>query len=106
MNFKELEKEILNSKKPVLLEIWSSWCLSCQAMKSTLEELEEDYKDKIKILKVNPDFNSAISSHYKVKGLPTFIFLKEGREIKREVGAKSKEELSKMIDEFFKNEEK
>ena len=104
INLANLKKEIFNSEKPVLLEFWGSWCLPCQVMKFTLKELEKEYQKKIKILKINSDLNPFISSQFKIKGLPSFILFKKGKEIKREVGAKSKEELYKIIDNFLNND--
>lgn len=98
VSLKDLEKEISNSKIPVLLEVWSSWCLPCQAMKNTLKELEKEFQGKIKILRINPDLNPAVSSRYNIKGVPTFILFTEGKEITRVVGAKSKKELLQMIE--------
>ncbi len=93
----QLKKEIKSSKKPVLIEFWGSWCPPCQIMKSTLKEFEQETEDKIKLIKLNPDMNPSLSGEFNVKGLPTFILFKEGKEIKRAVGAKSKEELHNLI---------
>lgn len=105
-NSKDLEKEITSSEMPVLAEFWGSWCLPCQMMDPTLKELEKEYQDKIKILKINSDTNPTVSSKYDIRGVPTFILFRKGKEIKREIGAKSKEELCKIIDDFLENEEK
>jgi len=103
INSKDLEKEILNSKKPVLVEFWGSWCLPCQMMAPTLKEFEKEYQDKIKILKINSDINPIVSDQYNIKGVPTFILFIKGKEVKREVGAKSKLELCKLINDSIKN---
>ena len=101
INIKDFKKEIKNSKIPVLVEFWGSWCLPCQMMESVLKELGEKYKGKVKILKINSDISPAVSLEYKIMGVPTFILFKEGKELKREVGAKSKEALLKMVDSFI-----
>lgn len=97
-----LEKEIKNSENPVLVEFWSSWCAPCQSMKPVMEDFEKNYGDKIKILKINPDLNASISQDYDVKGLPTFILFKEGKEVRREVGVKSKSDLEKLVSDFLR----
>ena len=90
-------KDAIQSEELVFVEFWGSWCPPCQMMKSTLKEFEKEYQDKIKILKVNTDLNPSVSEEYIVRGLPTFILFKNGKEIKREVGAKSKEQLISII---------
>lgn len=93
-----LTKQIKKSKIPVLVEFWGSWCPPCQMMAPILEKLAKKYKHKIKILKINTDKNFSIASEFRIRGLPTFILFKNGKEIKREVGAKSKSELCKIVE--------
>jgi len=98
---KELEKQILELKTPIMVEFWSSWCPPCQMIKDILDELENEYEGKVKILKINSDMNADAVSKYGVKGLPGFIFFKNGNEVKREVGAKSKKELQDLLEEVI-----
>ena len=97
-NLQGLEKLIAESEAPLLVEFWSSWCPPCQMMKQTLEEFEKEFQERIKLVKINPDINPAVSSKYNIMGLPTFAVFHKGKEIKREVGAKSKEQLKLLIE--------
>lgn len=99
---REFPKEVLKSKIPVLVEFWASWCLPCQAANSLLDEIKKEYQEEIKVIKINLDKNPSFSSSYNVKGLPTFILFKKGKEEKRKIGAQSKEELCQMIDKSIK----
>ncbi|HUV42535.1 MAG TPA: thioredoxin [Patescibacteria group bacterium] len=97
----EFSKEVLESKTPVLVEFWASWCLPCQTANSLLEEIKKEYKKKIKVIKINLDKNPTFSSKYNVKGLPTFMIFKKGKEKERKIGAQSKDNLCQMIEKFI-----
>ncbi len=94
----ELGEIISNFQKPILVEFWSSWCLPCQTAGYVLEKIKEEYKEQLKVVKINLDINPNISSQYKIKGLPTFALFFGGKEVDRAVGAKSEADLHKMID--------
>ena len=95
-NFKE---EVLESKIPVLVDFWASWCVPCKMTESVIEELADELKGKIKIGKLNVDQNPKIASEFNIGGVPTFILFKEGKVVKRETGARSKQQLLGMIKE-------
>lgn len=99
-----LKQEIVGSEKLVLVEFWGSWCPVCQRMKEIIEGLERDQGEQVKVLRVNPDMNPSFSSEFKIRGLPTFIFFRDGKEIRREVGAKSKDGLLQIIKDILDEE--
>ncbi len=98
---KNFEEEIIHSEQPVLVEFWASWCVPCQMMDYILNELKEEYKDKIKIAKLNIDRNSKTPKLLKLTGVPTFTTFKYGKIIQKQVGALSKNELIKMIEKVL-----
>lgn len=100
INVREFPKEVLQSKLPVLVEFWASWCLPCQAANLLLEEIKKDYQGKIKVVKINLDKNPSLSSQYQIMGLPTFAIFRNGKEIQRKVGAQSKKDLCRIIDKL------
>lgn len=95
-NFK---KEVLGSDLPVLVDFWATWCGPCRIIAPLIEELAKEYKDKIKIGKLNVDDNPKIATHYGIMSIPTLIFFKNGKVMEQGTGALSKAELKKKIEE-------
>lgn len=93
-NFKE---EVLNSEKPVLVDFYADWCGPCNAMSPVIEELAKELEGKAKVGKINVDENSDIAVEYNVMSIPTFIVFKNGKEEKRLVGLRDKEELLSLF---------
>lgn len=95
------EEEVLNSKIPVLVDFWASWCPPCKMTEPMILELAREYDGKIKIVKLNVDQNPKISSEYQIMGVPTFILFNSGTEVQRRVGAQSKEQLNQMTSQLL-----
>ena len=93
-NFKE---EVLNSEKPVLVDFYADWCGPCNAMSPVIEELAKELEGKAKVGKINVDENSDIAVEYNVMSIPTLIAFKNGKEEKRLVGLRDKEELLSLF---------
>ena len=93
-NFKE---EVLNSEKPVLVDFYADWCGPCNAMSPVIEELAKELEGKAKVGKINVDENSDIAVEYNVMSIPTLIVFKNGKEEKRLVGVRNKEELLELF---------
>ena len=92
------EQDVLGSDKPVLVDFWAAWCAPCRMLAPTVDAVAEKYADNARVVKLNVDENPAVSQRYGIKGIPTLILFKGGREEERVVGATSKEAISRMID--------
>jgi len=95
------ESDVLKSEKPVLVDFWAAWCAPCRMLAPTVEAVAERYAQSARVVKLNVDDNPAISQRYGIKGIPTLILFKNGKEEERVVGATSKEAISRMIDKHI-----
>jgi len=100
MNF---ESEVLQSPEPVLVDFWADWCAPCRMLAPTVESVAEKYLGKAKIVKLNVDENISSSSNYGVKGIPTLILFRDGKEAERVVGVppNATDYISQMLDKHL-----
>lgn len=96
-NSENFEKEVLKSEKPVLVDFYADWCGPCNAMAPVIEELATELDGKAKVGKINVDDNPDIAVEYNVMSIPTLIIFKNGKEEKRLVGLRDKEELLSLF---------
>lgn len=97
LSSENFEEEVLNSEKPILVDFYADWCGPCKMMSPIVEELAEELKGKAKVGKINVDENSDIAVEYNVMSIPTLIVFKNGKEEKRLVGLRDKEELLSLF---------
>jgi thioredoxin 1 len=92
------EAEVLQSDKPVLVDFWAVWCAPCRMLAPVVEQVAEKYAETARVVKLNVDDNPGVSQRYGIKGIPTLILFRNGKEEERVVGATSKENISRMLD--------
>ncbi len=94
------ETEVLKSNQPVLVDFWAAWCAPCRMLAPTIDAVAEKFQGKAKIVKLNVDENIDMSSKYGIKGIPTLILFRDGKEADRVVGVPSnaKDFISNMLE--------
>jgi len=92
------DAEVTEYKGVVMVDFWAVWCGPCRMIAPTIEELAKDYSGKIKVGKLNTDENADIASRFKIMGIPTIIFFKDGQKVDQIVGAVPKPQLKSKID--------
>ncbi len=94
-------QEIEQSAKPVIIEVFATWCGPCQHMAPLFEELSQELSDKYTFAKLNVDESREIAINYGITSVPTFLFLKNNQVVTKEVGYMSKDDLKNKIQEVL-----
>ncbi len=92
------ETDVLQSKKPVLLDFWAEWCAPCKMIEPLLDELADEYADRIKVAKLNIDENPNTPPKFGVRGIPALMLFKAGEVHAQTLGAMSKQKLSEFLE--------
>ena len=91
------EKDITSENLPILVDFWAEWCGPCKQIGPILEELSNQYENKLKIFKINIDENPQIPQKYGVRGIPTLMLFKDGNLIDSKVGSLPKSALENWL---------
>lgn len=95
------ESEVLQSDKTVVVDFWAQWCGPCRMVAPIMDELAGEYENKVKIGKLNVDEEGELSQKYRIMSIPTVMFFKNGQLVDKVIGARSKDEFSKLIDKHI-----
>jgi len=93
----DFDMQVIKNNLPVLVDFWAPWCGPCKMAGPILEEISEEYKDKLVIAKVNVDENSQMPGKYGIMSIPTVVLFKGGQEIGRQTGFSGKEAYIELI---------
>ncbi len=97
----DFEQTVLKSDLPVIVDFWAPWCVPCKMVAPVLDKLAEEQAGKLVIAKVNTDENSEWAMRYGVQGIPTMLFVWNGKIVHRQVGALPEGMLRDVVNEFL-----
>jgi thioredoxin 1 len=89
--------QIIQSEKPVLIDFFATWCGPCQMLGPVLKEVKDQLGDRISIIKIDVDKNQELAAMQQVRGVPTMMLFQNGKQLWRQSGVLSKEEIIKNI---------
>jgi thioredoxin 1 len=90
--------EIVKAGKPAVIDFWATWCGPCRRVSPIIDELAEEYGDKVNIAKCDTEENDALTTKFGIMSIPTVLFFKNGELVDKQVGAAPKESYKKKID--------
>ena len=89
--------DIINSETPVLVDFFADWCGPCKTLAPILKEVKEDLGEGVKIIKIDVDKNQPLAAKYQVRGVPTMLLFKKGKQVWRQSGVLQKNEIITII---------
>jgi thioredoxin 1 len=95
------DSEVIKSAVPVVADFWAEWCGPCKMIAPVLKDLARDYKDKIKIAKIDVDAEGELAQQFNIVSIPTILVFSKGQVVKQQIGAVPRQALEKMIKEVI-----
>jgi thioredoxin 1 len=92
--------EIIKGETPVLVDFFADWCGPCKSLAPILKDVKSNLGDSIKVIKIDVDKNQALATQYQVRGVPTMILFKNGKQVWRQSGVVPKHDLLQVIKTF------
>lgn len=89
--------QIIDSDIPVLVDFYATWCGPCKALAPILEKVKDELGDAVKIIKIDVDKNQPLASQYQVRGVPTMILFKKGKQVWRQSGVVEKNAIIEVV---------
>ena len=96
-NKDDFQNEVINNEVPVLVDFWAEWCGPCKQLAPLVEEASNEFKDKIKVCKIDVDLNRDIAAEYGIRSIPTLMIFENGMLVGTEIGALTKLQLEEFI---------
>jgi thioredoxin 1 len=98
LNSENWNREVLESKDPVLVDFWAEWCAPCRMIAPLLDAMAVEYSGRLKVAKLDVDHNPEVAGRYDVRSIPTLLVFRGGQVVEQRVGALPKHELARLVD--------
>ena len=98
------QTDVVNAERPVLLDFWAEWCGPCKAIAPLLDDIANDYGDRLQVVKINIDENPLTAPKYNIRSIPTLLLFKDGTVAAQQVGAVSKAQITAFLDQHIGSE--
>lgn len=101
MNEDSWDAEVLKSSVPVLVDYWAPWCGPCRMIAPLVDEISEEYGERVKVVKLNTDEAPKIASEYGIRSIPTVMIFKDGKKLDTVIGAVPKATLTQTLEKYL-----
>jgi thioredoxin 1 len=98
LNDQNWDREVLQSKDPVLVDFWAEWCAPCRMIAPLVEALAEEYVGRVKVGKLDVDSSPEVAGRYDIRSIPTLLVFRAGQVVEQRVGALPKPELVRLVE--------
>ena len=95
------KQEVLESELPVLVDFWAPWCGPCRMVAPVVDEIAEQYGERVKVVKLNTDENPTVAGQYGIRSIPTLMIFKGGQRVDMVVGAVPKTTLANTLEKYL-----
>jgi thioredoxin 1 len=100
INEANFERDVIQSREPVLVDFWTEWCGPCKMLAPVLDEIAAEQRGRIKVAKVNVDENQNLAARFGIQSIPTLLYFAGGQEADRTVGAVGKRVILAKLDKL------